>query len=106
MIAAISALCMSCTSSKEDRLVQTRLEQRRVLDRLYATYGGGQLAGELQKETARGVAEVDVQAARDGNQNGAAAAKELLKVMGNAVGEFDLAAFEAQCETLGGGQRT
>ena len=62
--------------------------------------GGGALAGELQKETARGVAE----AQRQGGE-GKDTAVELLKVFGSAAGEIDRIAFEEQCLSFGRGER-
>jgi hypothetical protein len=91
----------ACSGSKEDQLIEARREQRGLLDKLYADYGGGALAAEVKAETKKG----EQQAAQEPKQDGAQAAIEFLKTVGNAAGEFDRAAFEVQCETLGNGGR-
>jgi hypothetical protein len=82
-------------SSPEEKLFALRREQRKDLDALYARYGGGALAHELQGELNK--PEVRAQTTPSGT--------ELVKMIGNAVGEFDRAAFEVQCESVGAGGR-
>ena len=75
-----------------------RRDNRAALDGLYSSYGGGALAGELKKETEKGVDEARRQA-----EPGAAI--EFLKVVGNAATEVDRVVFEEQCLQLGRGER-
>lgn len=103
VVLALGSLALSsgCTASKEDQLVAARRERRVIIDKLYEEYGGGTLAAEVKKETDRGAAEI----AREPPREGKDAAVEVMKMMGNAAGEVDRAAFEAQCVTLGEGDR-
>lgn len=95
------AFAGACTRSKEDQLVAARRERRVIIDKLYEEYGGGALAAEVKKEADRGAAEI----AREPPREGKDAAVEVMKMMGNAAGEVDRAAFEVQCLTLGEGDR-
>ena len=88
---------MACSSQQED-LFSLRRDNRAALDGLYASYGGGALAGELKKETDKGIVEARKHAEPD-------AAVELLKVFGNAATEVDRVSFEEQCQELGRGHR-
>lgn len=103
VVLALGSLSFSsaCTSSKEDQLVEARRERRVIIDKLYEEYGGGALAAEVKKEADREAAEI----AREPPQEGKDAALEIMKMMGNAAGEVDRAAFEVQCATLGEGER-
>lgn len=92
---------VGCTGSKADDLIDARRERRALLDTLYAEYGGGALAKELQT----GAQQEQQKLAQQPAQEGKDAAREFLKTVGNAVGEVDRVAFEEQCDTLGGGSR-
>jgi hypothetical protein len=83
-----------CSGSKEDQLLEARRDQRAALDALYAEYGGGALAAQVKTEA-------QAESAREPTGSG----KEILQMVSNAAGEFDRAAFEAQCATLGTGER-
>lgn len=93
------ALAVGC-ASKEERLFTARRDNRAVLDGLYARYGGGPLAAELQHDI-----EGNRQQIANGAGTASGSANELLKMMGNAVGEVDRVAFDAQCEAIGRGER-
>jgi hypothetical protein len=91
LVVAVAAGC----SSPEENLFALRREQRKDLDALYARYGGGALAHELQGELNKS----DVRAPTTPGGS------ELVKMLGNAVGEVDRAAFEVQCVSVGTGGR-
>jgi hypothetical protein len=91
LVVAVAAGC----SSPEEKLFELRREQRKDLDALYARYGGGALAHELQGELNK--PDVRAQTTPSGS--------ELVKMLGNAVGEVDRAAFEVQCVSVGSGGR-
>ena len=93
-------LTVACSGSKAEQLIDAKRDRRVILDTLYAQYGGGALAAELQHDTQRQQQQV---AGQPGD--GTNSAIEFLKTVGNAVGEVDRAAFELQCETLGLGER-
>ena len=101
VVVVVALVAVAC-SSKEEDLFSLRAANRGALDDLYSSYGGGALAGELKKETDRGVDEVRKQPAQPGD--GAAAAVEFLKVLGNAATEVDRVMFDDQCLALGRGQ--
>jgi hypothetical protein len=97
----LGLLIGACSGSKADELIDARRARRDMLDALYSQYGGGALAKELQT----GAQSEEQKLAQQPAQEGKDAARELLKTVGNAVGEVDRVAFEEQCNTLGGGGR-
>lgn len=102
LVAVVSLAVVSLVgcASKEEQLVSLKRENRVALDGLYARYGGGALAGELKKETAKGVDDVR----RQGGE-GQETATAMLQMFGNAVGEVDRIAFQEQCLGFGRGER-
>ena len=76
--------------SKQDKLVSLRTDKREALDKLYAEYGGSELAAEGKKG----------QPKPDPGAGGA-----LVQAIGNAIGEVDRSLFEEHCLALGGGNR-
>lgn len=101
VVAVSLGVLVGCPGSKEDQLIDARRDQRALLDKLYAEYGGGALAAEVRAQAQKGEKEV----AQQPTQDGAQAALELLKTVGNAAGEMDKVAFETQCHSLGAGGR-
>jgi hypothetical protein len=90
LVGGLGGLLAGCPT-KEDRIADARRERRVQLDSLYDQYGGGTVAGDVQ----RGMEPEDP-------ARGQPAALEMLK---NAVSEVDRASFETQCEQLGAGER-
>lgn len=97
MVATMASLLLAGCASKQERLFSNRRDNRAVLDALYARYGGGAFAAELQKDITG--QQVLTATASSGTAN------ELFKMMGNAVGEVDRVAFDLQCEAIGRGER-
>lgn len=95
VVLSLVVLVAAGCSSPEEKLFELRREQRKDLDALYARYGGGALAHELQGELNK--PDVRAQTTPSGS--------ELVKMLGNAVGEVDRAAFEVQCVSVGSGGR-
>ena len=100
-VGAVSALSAGCEGSKEELLVDAKRDRRALVDALYAEYGGGALAAEMKRDTDNAATKIQAEPPTDGKQS----ALELMKVVGNAVGEVDRSAFELQCTQLGSGER-
>lgn len=93
----------------QERLIELRFEQTQLLDELYASYGTGELATAVKKETEQKHQELD-DAERDNHakpskKEGPQIGRELLKAVGNAAIEVDRAAFDSHCTVAGSGER-
>ena len=86
LLALVMAVAGSGCSSKEEKLVEQRLELRKALDAAYAAYGGGDIASRARAD-----------AQKDPKQENQAASQLL--------GEADRTVFEQYCISSGNGER-
>jgi hypothetical protein len=100
----LAALATACRTP-EEKLVDRRHELRELLDGLYATYGGSDLAKEV-----RGEAAGDEEVARERGERGARGQDDEAEpqgagLVGRLVTEMDRSLFEQSCLDLGRGGR-
>lgn len=114
LLVVVSGLVAGCDSrppavKAQERLIELRFEQTKLLDELYASYGTGELATAVKNEAEHKHQELEeAEPQGDGKpaqKEGPQFGRELLKAVGNAAIEVDRAAFDSHCTVAGSGER-
>lgn len=88
--------------SDEERLAEAQIEQTKVLDELYATYGGSQFSAALEEVASEAKAAAPEEVAKAADD---ALAKAFMEGMAGAASEADRATFESRCLSIGRGEK-